>query len=517
MRSRYAFTKFAPYAVAFALVGSALVWQSLPSHVPLEAAAPPKTVVANYAIPAAAADAPSEVIAELPAQTVKPFSLLGVTWASGMPRKATIEVQWHGSSGWSDWTELHQDLAPMEDGPGRPGTEPQWVEWADGVAVRVTNSESATPVDVQVSAVANARAAEMSVAPAAATQPGIIMRSQWGARSQTSCADPKYGPSTQGAVIHHTVGTNSYSQAESAKIVRAIQAYHMDSRQWCDIGYNFLVDRYGQIFEGRAGGIDRAVRAAHAGNDAVNQQTVGVALMGTFDSADATPAMKEATAQLVAWRFQLAGLPAKGTVSIGGVKLNRISGHRDVVSTDCPGAKVYAWLGAAGGLRDRVAQILAPTPLPPAPDGAIYRFWSPKFNSAHFYTMSRAEADYVNTNNREWVFEGVPFKALPASGDSCSVGSPVYRFWSSVFRTHFYTASKDESDHVRATDSRWEYEGVAYCAYLTQVSGSTPLYRFWSPVFHNHFYTSSQAESDHLRTTDPNWTYEGIAYYVLPV
>ena len=107
---------------------------------------------------------------------------------------------------------------------------------------------------------------------------------------------PIYGPTTKGAVIHHTAGSNSYSKADSASIVRATQAYHMNSRNWCDIGYNFLVDKYGQIFEGRAGGIDKPVRAAHSGNGPVNEQTMGVSLMGTFSSTAPTSAMKSATA-----------------------------------------------------------------------------------------------------------------------------------------------------------------------------------------------------------------------------
>ncbi|MFL6089230.1 MAG: peptidoglycan recognition protein [Aeromicrobium sp.] len=396
MRSRRVVLRLAPYVLTVGLLGSTLAWQGSPARwFGSDAATAPKVVVANYDVPATeagsapapaatdpapapAAPAPAAaptrspdggyVIAELPQQTVTPFSLVGVTWASGMPQTAEIEVQWHGKAGWSAWTDLHQDLVPAEDGPGRPGTEPQWVDWADGIAVRVTSAAPATPVDLQVAAVTGSQASD--IAPMAATQPGIIMRAQWGARAPGNCADPQYGPSTQGAVIHHTAGKNSYTAAESAGIVRAIQAYHMDSRNWCDIGYNFLVDRYGQIFEGRGGGIDRPVRAAHSGNAAVNEQTTGVSLMGTFSNEDATPEMKAATTQLVAWKFAISGIPAKGQVAIGGKVLERISGHRDVLSTDCPGQFVYNWIQAPGGLRDQVEQILASGPPAAAPPPA---------------------------------------------------------------------------------------------------------------------------------------------------
>ena len=554
MRLRRVIAKLTPYMVACGLLAATLVQHDIAADSVDEDLGTPKVVVDQFAVPtvrtdvpvdpAGAGDAghsdaahrhaeggaeanpdgsssePSEqspvVIAELTPREVDPFALVGVTWASGVPAAAEVLVRWRGKDGWSDWTELHQEnLTPAE---GRPGTEPLWVQWADAVAVRLVSPERAVPQDLQIAAVDPGDI--RGIAPMAAAQPGIIMRSQWGARSANSCSEPRYGPSTQGAVVHHTVGSNSYSQADSANIVRSIQAYHMDANDWCDIGYNFLVDRYGQIFEGRTGGIDRPVRGAHAGDDAVNQQTVGVALMGDFRTVDATAAMKSSTAKLVAWRFSLAGIPAKGTVSIGGKVLNRISGHRNVVSTACPGQIVYNWIGAAGGLRDQVAQILATgsarSPLPPAANGSVYRFWSPKFDNAHFFTMSRTEAERINSSDYNWTFEGVAFKALPTSAGRCTSGSPIFRFYSARFASHFYTSSQTEANRVKATDSNWKYEGIAYCAYLKPTAGAIPLYRFWSPTFGKHFYTAGKAEADRIRATDRNWTYEGIAYYVLP-
>ena len=398
MRSRRMILRLAPYVAVFGLIGSTLAWQDVVSQqLGSDVDTTPEVVVAEHTVSTVAAeeqadkpaapkaapsDAPSDessdepsdapadepsdsstsestesgpvTIAEMAPRPVKAFGLVGVTWASGMPASAEIEVQWHGQDGWSDWTDLHQELAPDEE--GRPGTESQWVGSADQVAVRVTNATPAKPVDIQVATVDPGKTT--GVTPAAASQPSIILRSQWGAKPHTKCNNGLLGPSTKGAIIHHTVGSNSYSKGESAKIVRATQAYHMNSRGWCDIGYNFLVDKYGQIFEGRAGGISKQVWAAHAGNTAVNKYTVGVSLMGTFTRTAPSAAMKEATAKLVAWRFSLAKLPAKGTYSIGGLTLNRIAAHRNVLSTECPGAVAYAWIGASGGLRDRVASLM---------------------------------------------------------------------------------------------------------------------------------------------------------------
>ena len=390
MRSRRVVVRLAPYAVTFGLIGSSLAWHTVVVQRVDEDLGTPRVVVDQVAVPTVKTDVPVEsepqhdhrsaagdgqggaeaeedgsghepdaqhhvVIAELTPREVDPYSLVGVTWASGVPESAEVSVRWRGKQGWSSWTELHQENSSPEE--GRPGTEPHWVDWADAVAVRVTSPERSVPNDLRIATVDPGDI--RGITPTAVGQPHIILRSQWGARRSGNCSSPRYGSSTRAAVIHHTVGSNSYSKSASPGIVRSVQAYHMEANNWCDIGYNFLVDRYGQIFEGRAGGITRQVRAAHSGNGKVNELTMGVSLMGTFTNSGPTSAMKAATARLVAWRFAHHRVPAKGKVSIGGVTLNRIAGHRDVRSTACPGQYVYNWLGARGGLRDSVAQILS--------------------------------------------------------------------------------------------------------------------------------------------------------------
>ena len=390
MHSRRVVVRLAPYVMTVGLIGSSLAWQNVVVERVEEDLGTPSAVVDQVAVPTVTTDVPVEsaplrdrrsaagggqggaeaeedgsnqepdaehqvVIAELTPREVDPYSLVGVTWASGVPESAEVAVRWRGKEGWSSWTELHQENSSPEE--GRSGTEPRWVEWADSVAVRVTSPERSVPNDLRIATVDPGDI--RGITPTAVGQPGIILRSQWRARSSGNCSNPRYGDATKAAVIHHTVGSNSYSKSASAGIVRSIQAYHMEANDWCDIGYNFLVDRYGQVFEGRGGGIARQVRAAHSGNSKVNELTMGVSLMGTFTESGPTSAMKEATARLVAWRFSQSRLPAEGKVSIGGVTLNRIAGHRDVRSTACPGQYVYSWLGAGGGLRDRVGQLLA--------------------------------------------------------------------------------------------------------------------------------------------------------------
>jgi uncharacterized protein with LGFP repeats len=325
---------------------------------------------APQSLSAASADG-SDLVAELPPRGTDEFGLVGVTWDSGFDATGLlVEVRLRTDGTWGSWEELHIEGVDDTEG-GRPGTEPLWVGTADGVAVKVTSPTGQRPAGLKVDTIdagatpSNPASASPAVfrtssagavtAASATAQPPIILRSGWGAAPNTKCDTPNVSSGIMGAVVHHTAGTNSYTAAQSAQIVRATQAYHMKSRKWCDIGYNFLVDRYGQIFEGRNGGIDRAVRAAHSGNAAVNTYTMGVSMMGTFDKSAPTQATKDAVAKLISWRFALAGVPAKGTYSLGGKTLNRIAGHRDVVGTECPGAAAYAWLGEPGGLRDSVA------------------------------------------------------------------------------------------------------------------------------------------------------------------
>jgi hypothetical protein len=321
------------------------------------------------------------MVAELAPTKTARFSLLGVTWdRTDDDQDVTVEVRVRKDDGWSAWETLEVD----DDGgeAGRGGTEPWWVEDADEVSARVTTASGASPTGVKVITVdpgeGEATAATTTQAffstsnassviaaadgqPTYTAKPAIISRASWGARAAVGCGADGYkvfGDTTLGVNMHHTAGTNSYSKSQSAAIVRGIQKYHQTGRGWCDIAYNFLVDKYGQIFEGRAGGVDRPVRGSFSGNNTVNELTMGVALMGNLDKVQPSTAMKNSTVKLVGWRLGTYYKPAKGVVVIGGKSLNRISGHRNVVSTSCPGKYGYAWIGAKGGLRDRVASYI---------------------------------------------------------------------------------------------------------------------------------------------------------------
>ncbi|WP_147796324.1 hypothetical protein [Cellulomonas sp. Y8] len=154
---------------------------------------------------------------------------------------------------------------------------------------------------------------------------------------------------------------------------------------------------------------------------------------------------------------------------------------------------------------------------PDVPTLPVYRFWSPGFDNAHFFTTNPDEAARLTASDRNWVAEGQPFSAFAADGSTCAAGTTaVHRFYSMRFRSHFFTASAAEKNAIVAGDKNWAYEGVAYCATTTAQPGTTPLYRFWSPTFGKHHFTTDAAEARRLDVDDPSWDAEGIAYYVAP-
>ncbi|HPN67818.1 MAG TPA: DUF4352 domain-containing protein [bacterium] len=141
----------------------------------------------------------------------------------------------------------------------------------------------------------------------------------------------------------------------------------------------------------------------------------------------------------------------------------------------------------------------------------IYRFWSPVFKG-HFYTIDYDEADQVANNDSNWNFEMVGFSAYNFQAENTL---PVYRFWSPAFKGHFYTINPEEWMRVKDTDANWNYEWVGFYAYPASYTGDArTVYRFWSPVFHHHFYTIDEEEMQRVRDTDSNWTYEGVAFKV---
>jgi hypothetical protein len=327
-----------------------------------------------------------------PLRAPKRFNLVGLRWR-GSADHAHLRVRVKDSRGrWSPWRELHTGAAEGPDpGRGEPvkvaASAPAWAGQADWVQYRaerrlpgaklhfVNTTGTATAADRRRTAIrrtinrgvvglAKLPGALVPNARAAEPQPPIVPRAQWGAQDCPPRSGPDYGQ-VKAAFVHHTVNLNDYSQAEAPAVVLGICRYHRNSNGWNDVGYNFLVDKYGTIYEGRAGGVDQPIVGAQA--QGYNSQSTGIANVGTFEDVPQSNEALTAMARLIRWKLPLHGVPTQGNVTVtsaGGdsnrypagtsVTLNRISGHRDGNNTACPGTALYNQLP---DLRARVGAV----------------------------------------------------------------------------------------------------------------------------------------------------------------
>ncbi|MFE7977970.1 peptidoglycan recognition protein [Streptomyces shenzhenensis] len=195
-----------------------------------------------------------------------------------------------------------------------------------------------------------------SAPPYQAAQPRIVPRSAWlDATVRRTQPPPRYDDAVVAVFVHHTDSPNGYVCADAPEVIRRLYAGQTTGRHWDDIGYNFLVDRCGTIYEGRAGGIERAVTGAHA--QGFNHRTAGIAAIGTFTAGIPVPrAMTDAIAALAAWKLSPAGVDPRAVtqlVSSNGhsrypagalVTLPAVAGHDVGYPTNCPGAALTAML-----------------------------------------------------------------------------------------------------------------------------------------------------------------------------
>ncbi len=308
------------------------------------------------------------------------FDLVGATWQRGsLPSGATsVEVRVHVDNRWSGW----RALSPMDGGAdggtvdakraksvtgGEVVAEPVFVGSADDLQARVVGRGS-VPANLHVllvdggrsSADANPRPVRIwggEVANAAVDQPTIYSRADWGAdeslRKSACPSGPSYSPTIKMGFLHHTDGGNGYSRSQVPGIIRSIYAYHVRANGWCDVGYNYLIDRFGRIWEGRAGGVTKAVLGAHTGG--FNYDSFGVSLIGAYNKTQPSTEMLAAAEQLFAWRLGSYYIdPTANTTLVADsfsgsryrtgttVKFKTISGHRDADQTTCPGSYAYA-------------------------------------------------------------------------------------------------------------------------------------------------------------------------------
>ncbi len=329
-------------------------------------------------------------------RTTEPFSLIGVTWDdpdAALTGTAQVRTRSRESGTWSAWRPLETDVRTPEAGPDRDragvrgSTQPLWTGPSDGVQMRVSGSRLPEGLRVELvdpeagsGAVHTAAVEPGVVGPAAgpysAERPVVTSRSTWGADESLVKDPPTYTGDTKAMFVHHTAGTNDYACSESASIVRGVFLYHVQSNGWNDIGYHFLVDKCGTVFEGRAGGIDKPVLGAHSYG--FNTATSSVSVLGDYSKAATDTVVRESVAKVAAWKLGLYGIDPTGTVVLasgadnGKYKLgqkamfHRISGHRDGYPTECPGQHLYGDLPEIRTLAANAGKSAEPAAEPPA-------------------------------------------------------------------------------------------------------------------------------------------------------
>ena len=251
-------------------------------------------------------------------------------------------------------TPVIEDASAMEN----QGTQ------VDPAAMTLSASPApvAQPAAASVASPATAPATVPVVAPAATTANGlpvaVTTRAEWGANASYMSWDPEYARAGH-VVVHHTAGTNSYSAGQSASIVRGIYYYHAVVLDWGDIGYNFLVDKFGTVFEGRSGSVaapaGRMSIGAHARG--VNTGTMGISMMGDYSAVSPSDAQLSSVGKMAGWFLKRAGISdVTGWAGLhvwtteryqagSTISMPRILGHRDVGYTTCPGNVGYSKLG----------------------------------------------------------------------------------------------------------------------------------------------------------------------------
>lgn len=304
------------------------------------------------------------------------FSMVGATWRGGPPA-AAVRVRTRRQGEWTAW----RSLRPLHDGPDRGGegvrrlraTEPLWTGDCDAIDVRgadgidALNLSLIAPGRDPVLAASAARfeapdagLEELDEGGAARSgrrrrvpKPDIVRRRAWGANEKWRNGGPWFNRTIKQVHVHHTVNSNDYEPEDVPALLRGIYRYHTKSLGWSDIGYNFLVDRFGGIWQGRAGGSGRPVLGAHTLG--FNSTSTGIAVIGNFELVEPDGPVITSIVRLAAWKLDKYDRTPAGNAVVRSrgsdrfpsgekVRLPVIDGHRDTNETACPGAHLYAAL-----------------------------------------------------------------------------------------------------------------------------------------------------------------------------
>ena len=314
---------------------------------------------------------------QLPTST---HSMVAVTWARST-RTPSIRIRSRIEGGWQEWRTvptLH-DLPDLDSDEGTDvaGTDLVWIGAADGIQVDVSGDR---PKDLTLVLLHPAhvpgltrfahRTGERSRkrTRTRAPRPELLRRRDWGAEKEWRPADISYNDTIHQVHVHHTVNSNTYSEDDVPGLIRGMYRYHTHNLGWSDIGYNFLVDRFGRTWVGRAGGAGRPVRGAHTLG--FNATSCGVSAIGNYETTKPSDDVMAAIAALAAWKLDRYGAKPEGHVTVTSegsdnfaagrqVRLPVIDGHRDTNDTACPGRYLYE---ALPSIRRQAQQIVETYP-----------------------------------------------------------------------------------------------------------------------------------------------------------
>lgn len=346
-------------------------------------------------------------------RSTTPFTLVGLTWQGKIDQSIVFKVKVRESGVWTNWINLENGLyeeasaGTAEAVDARGGTDPLLTAPADGIEVVMESDSSSIPTDLKVnlfnsdstrqdrsitksSAFTSANSlmrSFASTAPAVSPQgavvprPRIVSRAEWGADETWRSPTPRMGTRVLAGVVHHTASTNSYTADQAPAQMRNLYAYFTKSLNYSDMGYNFLVDKFGTIYEGRAGcavnadptcdGPAQPTQGAHTAG--LNLDTFGVSVIGNYDvlAPENPAAIVEAVASLMAWKIAPYGLDPNATAKVlstdtsGSSRFSSgqtatmqvITAHRDVGITACPGRYLYPYMAQ---IRSRATDLLLP-------------------------------------------------------------------------------------------------------------------------------------------------------------
>lgn len=392
-------------------------------------------------------DTTNSVLESMPSRVIdtRDADLVGVTWEAGL-EPDRIEIRTHNADGWGAWTPA--PAVDSEEGGDSVGTDPFWIGEAteleiravkdgadiapqlDAVMVNSSSVEADADVAAEVQATEGsyvgseggpasdpgpavsvagtgassgatrrALSAQSATAPTTPSSmvpginaPVVISRAGWGADESWRGGNPSYSHQTRAVVLHHTAGSNSYTRDQSASIVRGIYSYHTRTLGWNDIGYNVLIDKYGQIFEGRAGGLHRNVTGAHASGS--NTNTFGVSIMGDYSKVTPSSAAQTAVVDISAWKLGSSyAFDVNSLTTIDSKAQPRFIGHRDARqgATACPGAAAYALMP---DLRNRIQSQLSRY------ETSSYRLWQSLGGESVLGTVTHGE--HVSTSGERY-------------------------------------------------------------------------------------------------------------------